>query len=308
MVNFIGGSRRVLWIGAAVGGLAVGLLGGAVVAYAQTGTGNINACINNTTRVVRIPTGACAANETPIAWNQRGPTGPAGAQGANGANGFNGANGQNGAQGPAGPAGSPGAAGPTGAQGAAGPAGAPGTQGVAGPQGPAGPAGSGGTTLEEVCSAGLSAPQAGQNVDIFLELAGIEGESLDDRHQGEIDVMAFVWDGICQTATNAGSGSGVARFAPMQIFKHTDKATPLLFKAAAQGTHIVDGRLTLRRGGLAPIDYLVIDFQDILITGGGDNLSFVFGKINLKYTPTKQDGTAGPSTTLSWDVKANKEG
>jgi hypothetical protein len=63
----------------------------------------------------------CKRNETPLAWNQQGPTGPAGSPG------------------PQGPAGPQGPKGDTGAQGPAGPAGG------SGPQGPQGPAGRGTT-------------------------------------------------------------------------------------------------------------------------------------------------------------------
>jgi hypothetical protein len=44
-----------------------------------------------------------------------------------------------------------------------------------------------------------------------------------------------------------------------------------------------------------------------LITGGGDNLSFTFGKINLKYTPQKADGTGGAAVVFGWDVRRNEE-
>ncbi|HVR19186.1 MAG TPA: type VI secretion system tube protein Hcp [Polyangiaceae bacterium] len=280
------------------------LLGGGVVAYAQTGTNQnvINACVNNTTRAVRIPAnGVCAANETLTQWNRQGPTGPAGPSGQNGSNGLNGFNGAQGPQGPAGPAG----LGTPGAQGPAGPAGAPGPAGV---QGPAGPAGSGGTSAPSVCSAGIAAPMPNQTVDIFLSLDDIDGESMDAVHRDEIDVLSFVWDGICSTpsVTGGGSGSSVAKFQPFQIFKRTDRATPVLLKVAAQGRHLASGRLTVRKSGGQPYEQLVIDFEDIVVTGGGDNLSFIFSKILVRYTPQNADGSLGAAVTFGWDVKANE--
>ena len=299
--KFSRGTRRKRWIVGGVG--AALLLGGGVVAYAQTGTNQnvIHACVHNTTRAVRIPTnGVCANNETSTQWNVQGPAGAAGPAGQNGSNGLNGFNGAPGPQGPAGLAGPAGAQGPAGGQGPA---------GAQGPAGPAGPAGSGGTSAPSICSAGIAAPMPNQPVDIFLSLEDIDGESVDAVHRDEIDVLSFVWDGICstQSATGGGGGASVAKFQPFQIFKRTDKATPVLLKVAAQGRHLTNGRLTVRKSGGDRLEYLVIDFEDIVVTGGGDNLSFVFGKILLRYTPQNEDGSHGAAVTFGWDVQANRD-
>ena len=48
------------------------------------------------------------------------------------------------------------------------------------------------------------------NVDYFLKLDGIDGESQDQKHKNEIDVMSFSW-GEKQTGTayqGGGMGSG----------------------------------------------------------------------------------------------------
>lgn len=55
------------------------------------------------------------------------------------------------------------------------------------------------------------------------------------------------------------------------------------------------------------LEYLVIDFQDISIVGGGDNLSFAFRRISVTYTPQRADGTGGAAVSFSWDVAANRE-
>ena len=45
-------------------------------------------------------------------------------------------------------------------------------------------------------------------VDYFLKLEGIKGESQDDKHRDEIDVLSFSW-GVSQTGTMAfGGGAG----------------------------------------------------------------------------------------------------
>ena len=91
---------------------------GVGMAFAAVPAGQIRGCVNNQTKLVRIVSTACKANETKKQWNQQGPAGPQGPQGPQGP------------EGPAGPAGGP--------QGPAGPAG---PQGPAGPTGPTGPQG-----------------------------------------------------------------------------------------------------------------------------------------------------------------------
>lgn len=149
--------------------IVVALAAGSV-AFARTtssgrpSTQRLRACVEPGNREVRIPPAgqACAGNEIPISWNERGrrgergPRGPHGARGATGSTGqrgpagapgpmgAQGAKGDTGAIGPQGPQGAKGDTGPQGAQGdtgATGPQGAKGDTGAAGPQGQQGPAG-----------------------------------------------------------------------------------------------------------------------------------------------------------------------
>lgn len=47
--------------------------------------------------------------------------------------------------------------------------------------------------------------------DIFIKLDGIEGESLDAAHKGEIQVLRWEW-GVSQTSNmHSGSGRGCFR-------------------------------------------------------------------------------------------------
>jgi type VI secretion system secreted protein Hcp len=47
-------------------------------------------------------------------------------------------------------------------------------------------------------------------VDYFLRIDGIEGESADAKHKGEIDVLSWSW-GASNTGSGAGAGGGVGR-------------------------------------------------------------------------------------------------
>src|ERR1700722_2677078 len=59
-------------------------------------------------------------------------------------------------------------------------------------------------------------------VDYFLTLDGIKGESADDKHKGEIDIMSFSW-GATNTGTHAsggGGGAGKVNFQDIHITKN----------------------------------------------------------------------------------------
>ena len=77
-------------------------------------------------------------------------------------------------------------------------------------------------------------------VDIFLKLDPIKGESLDDKHKDEIDILSWSF-GESQSGTfHSGSGGGAGKVSVQDLhFTHfVDKATPELFKVCANGKHI----------------------------------------------------------------------
>src|SRR3974377_1021551 len=84
-------------------------------------------------------------------------------------------------------------------------------------------------------------------VDLFLKLAGIDGESTDARHRGEIEVLGWSWGQSQEapsTCSGSGAGAGKVKHLDLTIQKRVDVATPLLLSACAQGRHISDGTCT----------------------------------------------------------------
>ena len=76
-------------------------------------------------------------------------------------------------------------------------------------------------------------------VDYFLKIEGIEGESIDDRHKGEIDIMSFSW-GMSNSGTFAsggGSGAGKVSFGSIRLNTPVSKASPMIFESVATGKH-----------------------------------------------------------------------
>src|SRR5437867_6223278 len=98
---------------------------------------------------------------------------------------------------------------------------------------------------------------AGAN-DYFLKIDGIEGESFDSKHKGEIDVLSFSW-GASQTGTltaGGGGGAGKVQMQDMKFVMKVNKASPRLMLACATGQHMKGAILTARKAGRDQQEYL----------------------------------------------------
>jgi type VI secretion system secreted protein Hcp len=156
-------------------------------------------------------------------------------------------------------------------------------------------------------------------IDMFLKLDGIKGESKDAKHKDEIHIESFSW-GMSQTGahgTGGGGGAGKVNVHDISITKFVEKSSPSLMLFCANGKHIKEGLITVRKAGEKPLEYLKIKLQDILISGvqqaghGGDlmteNVSLNFAKFHVEYQEQKPDGTGSPAGEMGWDVKANQK-
>ena len=160
-------------------------------------------------------------------------------------------------------------------------------------------------------------------VDYFLKLDGIEGESTDHKHKGEIALQSWSW-GETQHASqdhSAGGGSGTGKV-QMQDFHFTaliSKASAALLMHCASGAHIKKADLVCRKAGKDQQEFLKYTFTDLLVssyqTEGSiesplvvDQVSFNFGRIDVEYRPQNPDGTTGTPLKASWDVKGNRPG
>jgi type VI secretion system secreted protein Hcp len=159
-------------------------------------------------------------------------------------------------------------------------------------------------------------------VDYFLKIAGIDGDSTDTAHKGEIDIESWSWGESHPggAATGAGSGAGAGKVAmnDFTFVMKLSKASPRLFLACAQGEHIKSAWLTAHRAGEKQTDYfLKWSFGDLLVssyqTGASegvtptDQVSFRFSKIEVEYKGQKPDGTLASSIKAGWDLKTNKK-
>ncbi len=155
--------------------------------------------------------------------------------------------------------------------------------------------------------------------EYFVKIKGIEGESADKDHKGEIDVQSWSWGETQSGSHSAGGGGGAGRVS-MQDFHFTmkvNKATPKLMLACATGEHIPEAVLVCRKAGGQQQEYLKVTFSDLLVssyqTGGAassdliptDQISLNFSKIEFEYKEQKQDGTLGGAIKAGYNVKQN---
>ena len=93
------------------------------------------------------------------------------------------------------------------------------------------------------------------DVDMILKIEGIEGESVIQDHEYEIDVLAWSW-GIAQSGSlhvGGGGGAGKADVQDVSLTKYIDKASVDLMLNCLKGEHFKEAVLTVRKSGVDPI-------------------------------------------------------
>jgi type VI secretion system secreted protein Hcp len=155
-------------------------------------------------------------------------------------------------------------------------------------------------------------------VNVFLKLNGIDGESADSKHKGEIDIESFSWGASNSGSAAHGGGAGAGKVS-MQDFNfvtRVSRASPKLFLACASGEHIKSGVLTVRGAGERQHEFLKVTMSDVLVSSwqqagsAGDDVpmdqvSLNFGKVEISYSLQSATGGAGETVSAGWDVKTN---
>jgi type VI secretion system secreted protein Hcp len=157
-------------------------------------------------------------------------------------------------------------------------------------------------------------------VDYFLEIEGVPGESVDKAHKDEIEVESWSWGATQSGTSTVGGGAGAGRVSiqDFNFVSHTSKASPILFLSCASGKHITKATLTARKSGGTQAEFLTLTMTDVLISSyqiaGSeaadtvplDQVSLNFSKIEFKYVPQTTSGAPGTPVSAGWDLKANK--
>ncbi|MDY0962152.1 MULTISPECIES: Hcp family type VI secretion system effector [Massilia] len=159
-------------------------------------------------------------------------------------------------------------------------------------------------------------------IDVYLQIDGIKGESMDDKHKDWIECTSVAW-GVSQprSATASTGGGHTAERCEHQeiaLTKLADLASPILLQTCSAGKTIPKAKLEFMRadGQGERIKYFEIELENVLIGGikpsvaeGSiiqESVGLKFSKIKWKYTQQKVTGGAGGNTSGGWDLAANK--
>jgi type VI secretion system secreted protein Hcp len=156
--------------------------------------------------------------------------------------------------------------------------------------------------------------------DMFLMVKGakhglIKGESPDDQHKGEIEVVSWSWGMQAKVSIGGGTATGKATINDLRIVKRVDSASTALMLALRTNEPIQKAVLTLRKAGKGQLEYLKITIEqgrvisltiDTVETSGTpqilERVSFSFNKIEVEYVPQGKDGLpqGGMTFTDQW--------
>jgi type VI secretion system secreted protein Hcp len=154
----------------------------------------------------------------------------------------------------------------------------------------------------------------------FLKIDGIDGDSQQDGHAGEIEIESFSWGESNSGAAAHGGGGGAGKVS-MQDFHFTmrsSKASPKLMLACATGQHFKEAVLVGLRSGERPQQFLKYRLTDVLVSRyqfagvpprenlPSDQISLDFGKVEFDYTPQQPDGSAGAPVHFGFDLRSNR--
>lgn len=171
--------------------------------------------------------------------------------------------------------------------------------------------------------------------DYFIKIDQIPGESTDEKHKDEIEVLSYQFGMEHGDAGSSSTGgartAGRVRHKPFQFTKVIDKASAKLLEKCCNGTHIPKAVFTAHRAQGDKQKYLQIDFTDIIVSnwkaapqpaversiagegGGGvmlqeESVELNYGSIKFTYTATDhKTGKAAGDVVAGWDLIANKK-
>jgi type VI secretion system secreted protein Hcp len=149
------------------------------------------------------------------------------------------------------------------------------------------------------------------HADYFLKIDGIEGESKDHKHKGEIELLSWSY-------YETGRGTpGVAMTFGISFTAAISKATPKLAQACSNGVHFPKVVLTARKSGGQQQEFLKWVLTNAFVcshqTAGTkvsklsaiEKASLQCERIEQEYREQKQDGTLAGAVKAGWNAKQN---
>ena len=102
-------------------------------------------------------------------------------------------------------------------------------------------------------------------VDMFLKLDGVDGESQDSEHKGEIQIDGFSLGAVSPRDAFTNQAAGAVRMSHVTIRAKVDKSTPKLFTKIAKNEKIPSAVLTCRKAGKEQFEYFKVTLSEVLV-------------------------------------------
>jgi type VI secretion system secreted protein Hcp len=150
--------------------------------------------------------------------------------------------------------------------------------------------------------------------DMFLFVTGAVGETNDETHKDEIDVVSWAW-GMQGPTVIGGQTTAKAAVGDLQIVKRVDKSTTTLMNFLRNNKTIDEARLTVRKAGDKPLEYFRVELKKVRIrslthSSEGvelvERLSLGFTRVRVSYVPQGVTGAMGSgASTFEADTEAS---
>jgi type VI secretion system secreted protein Hcp len=148
--------------------------------------------------------------------------------------------------------------------------------------------------------------------DMFLKVQGVTGEAGDADHQGEIQVSSWSWGMQMSTSAIAGTeGTGRSTLSELEVVKQVDQASPTLMLYLRNNKLVGQAKLTVRKAGKTPLEYLTVELKKVRITSLKvesqgteliERLRLGFGVVKVTYTPQDEKGGSGAASVFEADA------
>jgi Hemolysin-coregulated protein (uncharacterized) len=153
------------------------------------------------------------------------------------------------------------------------------------------------------------------NIQVFLKVDGVTGESTDAKHQGWIEANSYNWS--VNVPQNSGRISGAATPQTFMVIAETSKATPMLFQDVVSSKILtVTIAVQSTDGSGKAVDICTWKLGNAIMTSYNTNTgldgssrvydvySFMTAKVEVTVQPINADGSLSSPTSASWDYRA----
>jgi|SRR5215204_2642414 type VI secretion system secreted protein Hcp len=163
--------------------------------------------------------------------------------------------------------------------------------------------------------------------DYFLKIEGVEGESGDSKHKGEIDIESFEW-GESRDLAPGDLRNRQLQMTDFHFTTFTSKASTKLMTACATVQKFEKATFTLRKAGGDQQEYMKFIFYDVRIASYSisgpatetsrnekighekrensiplENIVLNYGAIEVEYREQKSVGDLGGKNRFNYNLK-----